>query len=143
MKQLCLRVLLATCLLSFLCCHLSWAPGQGGYFWQLGLEILAGGLRKDLLHPALLLPFCGQLLLLVSIFVPKIPKKTAIAGILLCGALVLLLLFIKIFSRETSGAGAVAVYLIAALMIIIRSRYFWPRESSSEQMSNKRKQAGF
>jgi ABC-type uncharacterized transport system permease subunit len=131
MNRLLLRVLLAACLLSFLLCHLSWGKGQGGYFWELELEILAGGLRKDLLHPALLLPFLGQLLLLWSLIAPTIRKRTAFAGIALCGVLVLFLLLIKLLGRETKGIVAAELYIFCSLWILIRSKYFWPRPSAS------------
>lgn len=124
------RILLLVCFVSFLFCYLGWGEGQGGYFWELEYEIIAKGLRKDLLHPALLLPFVGQMLILIAIVAPGVPKWICLIGLALCGLLVLFLLFIEIIGRQPAGIGATVLYLIAWSMVVVRRKRYWPNRKN-------------
>lgn len=92
------RVLLFLLFLSTFLGYLEWGDDQSSFLIQTELEIFSKGIENPIsvLHPFTLIPFIGQILLLISLF-QKAPKKwLVIAAIIGLGLLFGLILFIGI-----------------------------------------------
>ncbi|WP_268034686.1 hypothetical protein [Algoriphagus sp. PAP.12] len=92
------RVLLFLLFLSTFLGYLEWGDDQSSFLIQTELEIFTKGIEDpvSVLHPFTLIPFIGQILLLISLF-QKAPKKwLVIAAIIGLGLLFGLILFIGI-----------------------------------------------
>ncbi|MGC4057366.1 MAG: hypothetical protein QM743_04490 [Chitinophagaceae bacterium] len=121
-----LRLLLLLAFLSFLCCFLSWGNGAaGGTFAQLEYGILARGFRKDLLHPAILIPFTGQALLLYAVFCSRPRFVLTLSALLLCGLLAFFVLLINLLSHHRMEAASTLPYLSLSLYILLSRKQLW------------------
>lgn len=92
------RVLILLLFLSTFFGYLEWGDDQSSFLIETELEIFSKGIKDPLsvLHPFTLIPFIGQILLLISLF-QKAPKKwLVIAAIIGLGLLFGLILFIGI-----------------------------------------------
>lgn len=92
------RVLILLLFLSTFFGYLEWGDDQSSFLIETELEIFSKGIKDPLsvLHPFTLIPFIGQILLLISLF-QKAPKKwLVIASIIGLGLLFGLILFIGI-----------------------------------------------
>lgn len=92
------RVLILLLFLSTFFGYLEWGDDQSSFLIETELEIFSKGIKDPLsvLHPFTLIPFIGQILLLISLF-QKVPKKwLVIAAIIGLGLLFGLILFIGI-----------------------------------------------
>ncbi|SHO62748.1 hypothetical protein [Algoriphagus zhangzhouensis] len=92
------RVLILLLFLSTFFGYLEWGDDQSSFLIESELEIFSKGIKDPLsvLHPFTLIPFIGQILLLISLF-QKAPKKwLVIAAIIGLGLLFGLILFIGI-----------------------------------------------
>jgi len=92
------RVLLFLLFISTFLGYLEWGDDQSSFLIQTELEIFLKGIEDpvSVLHPFTLIPFIGQILLLISLF-QKAPKKgLVIAAIIGLGLLFGLILFIGI-----------------------------------------------
>lgn len=97
MQRIAVIVLIITSLLPYL----EWG-NQSAFLFQMEYEILFSGKHgiENLVHPAIVLPLAGQVLLLISVF-QKAPKiALVIPGIVLLGILILLVLLTGILSKN-------------------------------------------
>lgn len=92
------RIALFCVFVSFLFCYLEWPPDNSMFVFNAVYLILfqKGDLQTNLLHPAILLPLLGELILLYQAFQKAPSKRWAFIGMSLPGLLVLLLLFIGV-----------------------------------------------
>lgn len=96
-----LRLLLTGLFLSFLICYLEWGGNNSGFVFQLEYEVFVQGVKgSSILHPFIIIPFIGQIIILVSIFHPKPNKKLILFGIISLGILVLMILLVGILSTN-------------------------------------------
>jgi hypothetical protein len=93
MKSKLLNVLL---LLTSLVGYLEWGQNRKMFLFQLEAEIFTKFLRDSvsILHPFILLPFLGQVLLLITLFQKNPGKKLTYIGIGAIGILMALVLLI-------------------------------------------------
>lgn len=117
--------ILTICLIIFsLIGYLEWGGGNHQFLFQVEGEILAKAFSDftSIIHPFVLLPFFGQILLIVTLFQKK-PKKLlvylAIGGI---GILFLLMLFIGIISPNFIIILSTLPFLTTAVLTIINFR---------------------
>ena|SRR6218665_3189010 len=111
------RVFPIAFLLTFLLCYLEWGGGNSGFLLQMEYDVLFKGQYSDSFkHPLVLIPFLGQLLLLISIFRPR--KKLILAGIILQGILVFMVLLVgglslnpKIFFSALPFVGVLVLFI--------------------------------
>ncbi len=85
-------------LLSFLICYLEWGK-QSAFIFEMEYGFFVNTMTlSSLLHPFILLPAIGQLLLLYSLF-PKEPNpKLILTGMILLGLLAFFIFLISILS---------------------------------------------
>lgn len=114
------RVLILLLFLSTFFGYLEWGDDQSSFLIETELEIFSKGIKDPLsvLHPFTLIPFIGQILLLISLF-QKAPKKwLVIAAIIGLGLLFGLILFIGIIGPNWKIlVSSLPFWLISILLI--------------------------
>jgi hypothetical protein len=82
-------------LLSFLLGYLEWGKTHSLFIFQGEAEIIlkAKNNLRSILHPLILIPFLGQILLLYTVFQPTVSRVLSLTG-LACLSILMLLLFI-------------------------------------------------
>ena len=114
------KVFIALLIVSSLLGYLEWGTDQHSFLFQVELEVLSK-LRSDpggILHPFVIIPLLGQLLLLIALLKTN-PKAWLIyAGIGCLSLLLGLLLFIGIIGSNLKIAGATLPFFILAFLTI-------------------------
>lgn len=114
------RVLILLLFFSTFFGYLEWGDNQSSFLIETELEIFSKGIKDPLsvLHPFTLIPFIGQILLLISLF-QKAPKKwLVIAAIIGLGLLFGLILFIGIIGPNWKILlSSLPFWLISILLI--------------------------
>jgi hypothetical protein len=115
------RILIVLLLLSFQCCYLRWAGGHAAFIFQMEYELLFSNKvsASSFLHPAILLPLSGQVLLLISLFQHPPRRWFVIAGIALTVLLVLLILLAGLLSKD------MVMILCCLPFIVLSIVYMW------------------
>lgn len=102
--------------------YLEWSGEQSGFLLEMEMNILISGAKQALVHPAFLIPFIGQLLLLLTVF-QREPKRWMIyTG---TGMLALLLVFIFIIGTLSLNVKILASalpFIISAVVLLRLSR---------------------
>lgn len=96
------KILLAGILVSFLFCYLQWSGSSHGFIFQLEYEVLKESLHHPwkVLHPFTLIPFLGQLLLLLALLRKKSPGWIVWTGIAFVLLLPLMLLIVALLAKN-------------------------------------------
>lgn len=115
------KIWAALTFLSFLFCYLEWGNHNGfGFIFQLEYTILfrKGPSRDSFTHPAILLPFTGQLLLGYTVLA-RTPKKPLVwSGLALLSVLVLFISFIGLMALDLKIFGSTLPFLVSGFMLI-------------------------
>lgn len=116
------KIWLFLLLLTSLIGYTEWGATQHAHLFQLEAKLLRKlfSSPKDLLHPFVILPFLGQLILLIAILKKNTPRWLIITGILFLGILLLLLLFIGILARDAKIIGFALPYVLLSMMYFLR-----------------------
>lgn len=111
-------------LLTSLIGYTEWGTTQHAHLFQIEAELLRKLFNspKDLIHPFVILPFLGQLILLIAILKKQTPRWLIIIGILFLGILLLLLLLIGILARDAKIIGFALPYVLLSILYFVRSR---------------------
>lgn len=108
-------------LLSSLIGYLEWGGGNSGYLFNLEYDLIRKGMsRSELMHPFILLPLVGQIVLLVSLFYPK--RAWVITGILLLSVIMLMILLVGFLSMNYKIILSAIPFLVLSVYYIISSR---------------------
>ena len=108
-------------LLSSLIGYLEWGGGNSGYLFSLEYDLIRKGMSSnELMHPFILLPLVGQILLLVSMFYPK--RALVITGILLLSVIMLMILLVGLLSMNFKIILSALPFLVLSVYYIISSR---------------------
>jgi hypothetical protein len=85
-------------LLSFQIGYLSWGTGKSLFVFQAEALLINKAMTNPfaVLHPFIVIPFLGQLLLIITLFQKKPSKAMTIIGVTCSGLLMLMLLFIGV-----------------------------------------------
>lgn len=108
-------------LISFLICYLQW-PGHSMFVFQLECEVLFGEHDKidSFMHPAILLPFVGELFFIFALFQNK--HWPIASGIILCGLLVLFFLLVGILGLNWKIIVSTLPFLGSSVFYFVRIR---------------------
>lgn len=101
--------------------YLEWGKGNRLFLFQAELEIIQKVFTDPLsvLHPFILLPLAGQLLLLYSLF-QKIPGKTlTLIGLASTGLLLFFMFFIGCLSANGRIMGSALPFMVVAVVTIV------------------------
>lgn len=114
------RVLNFGLLLSFLVGYLEWGTDKNTFIFQAEYELFSKILESPLtfLHPFILVPFCGQILLLYIIIKGDSTKLLTLIALASLGVFMLFLLFIGLLSKNFKIIISTLPFLIMATIII-------------------------
>jgi len=118
------RVLLFLLLLSSLFVFLDWGKGNQMYLYQIEGEILNKLFSnpKSVLHPFIILPLIGQILLLFALLSNTNYKKIIISGIVCIGILVFFILVVGILSNNIKISLSTLPFLVLSILIFLNLR---------------------
>jgi hypothetical protein len=126
-----MKRLINICLfLAFLVGYLEWGKNQHAFIFKMETEILVKGFNdfKSIFHPLILIPFAGQIMILVTIFQKKISRLLSLAGLACLSTLMLLLFIIGLLSFNFKVTGSTIPFMIAGIFVL---KYHWKK---SKQM---------
>src|SRR5690349_21614648 len=115
-------------LLSFLIGYLEWGGGHSGFIFQLEFEIVKTMMDgvHSVMHPLIIIPFIGQLVLLYNVFQKKPSGKLILIAILLLSLLGLLIFFIGMLTLNPK-------IILSTLPFISISIYYFLRKRLEQQ----------
>jgi hypothetical protein len=105
-------------LLSFLICYLEWGH-QRAFIFQMEYEFFVSTITlSSLLHPFILLPFIGQLLLLYPLFLKDPNPKLILTGMILLGLLAWFIFIISIISLNPEMIACSLPFTLTSILFI-------------------------
>jgi hypothetical protein len=121
MKKLLTVLLLLTSLFGYL----AWGNGKHAFLFQAEADVLAKAIHHPLevLHPFVLIPFVGQLLLLFTLFQKQPGRLLTLLGLAALSILMVLLLLIGALSFNLKIAGSTLPFFVAAFLVVRGSRH--------------------
>ena len=116
--------------------YLQWGEDQHQFLFQTEAELFRKGWGNpgSVVHPFILLPLFGQLLLLVNAFIAKPRKGLIYLGIVLIGLLYGLLIIIAYLSSSILVKVAVFPYSIMAIVLWVLTKRHARRASVSDAL---------
>jgi len=114
------KLLNSLLLLSSFFGYLEWPPDNHGFIFQLEAEIiqLVKTNAASLAHPFIILPFIGQVLLLISLFQSSPNRWLTLTGLLCTGLLMLLLFVIGLLTAHTGIVASTLPYLLISFFVV-------------------------
>jgi hypothetical protein len=124
------RIINICLILTFLIGYLEWGNNHSRFIFQAEAEIFLKAMHdpRSIIHPLILVPFLGQILLLISIFQQSINRTLTLAGLACLSTLMLLLLFIGILTLNIKIIGAALPFVITGIFAL---KYNWKRKATS------------
>ena len=77
-------------------------------------------------HPFILVPLCGQIMLLVTIFQKKPGRVLSLAGLACLSSIMIFLLFIGSITSSIKIAGSTIPFLVTGIFVL---RYNWRKQT--------------
>lgn len=120
----CINIIL---FLSFLIGYLEWGKSQHSFIFQAEAEVFSksGTDFISILHPLTIIPFLGQVFILITIFQKKVSRKLSLAGLACLSTLMLLLFFIGILDHNVRILLSTIPFIITGLFLL---RYHWKKQ---------------
>ena len=114
------RVINACLLLTFLIGYLEWGKGNNTFIFQGEVEIFLKAKSNPLsiMHPLILIPFCGQIIILYTIFQKKPGRVLSLIGLACLSIIMLLLFFIGLVTPNIKMLGSAIPFLITGLFVV-------------------------
>lgn len=118
------RILNAFLLLTFLVGYLEWGGNNHLFIYQVEAELLSKAITYpgEVLHPFILIPFLGQLLLVYTLFLSTPKRVWVLTGLGCLSTIILFLLVIGILTPNLKILASVIPYLIVALVVLKKNR---------------------
>ena len=105
---------------SFLFCYLEWGSNNSDFVFQMEYDVIAKSLQGiNVLHPLIILPFLGQLLLLFTIFQKTPSQKLTFISMGLLGTLVLMILLVGILALNFRIIFSTLPFIAASVFCLI------------------------
>lgn len=126
------KVLNFLLILTSLIGYLEW-PNNHGFLFQLQYELLFGTARdiKNFLHPAILFPVTGELILIFTLF-QKIPGRIlTLTGTACLAVIMIILLIVGVASANIKIAGSTVPFFITGY-IVLKNNLKKKREAAIE-----------
>ncbi len=114
------RFLALTLLFTSLFGYLAWGNNQQAFLYQVEWDVISKLMNEpaSVMHPLILLPLIGQLLLLISVFKRHPGKILLFTGLVCIGVLFLMMLLVGILSSNAKIILLASPYLIVALITV-------------------------
>lgn len=111
------RLLNILLLLSSLFGYMEWGKDQHLFLFQAETEILKKAFENpaSVIHPFIIIPFLGQIMLLISILQKTPSRLLTYAAVIALGCILLLLLFIGVISSNTGMIAAAIPFVIISI----------------------------
>lgn len=98
---------------------MEWGGGNSAFLFQAEYMLFTEKMNAtSFSHPLVLLPFAGQVLLLVSYYFPNAGRKLAITGIILLGLLVMMILIAGLLSKNIGSTLSTLPFIGLSLFYI-------------------------
>lgn len=125
MKKL-LNILL---LFTFLAGYLEWGKNNHVFIFQAEAELFqkAGSNIQSVLHPFILIPFLGQLIIIYTIFQKQPGRLLTLVGLACLSLIMLFLFFIGIISFNVKILGSVIPFLVTGALVL---RCHWKKRAN-------------
>lgn len=100
--------------------YLEWGKNQHGFIFQMEAEVFTKGFRDPsaVMHPFVILPLLGQLLLLYTLFQRNPSRHLSLAGIVSIALLMSLMLFIGLMESNLRITASVLPFFLVMLLAI-------------------------
>lgn len=110
------KLALLCAVLSLLVGYMEWGGGNSAFVYQAEYQILfqSGSKADSFTHPLVLLPFAGQLLLLVALFQTRPNRRLVFIGLAAMGLLAAMLLLVGLLARSPKIVLSVLPFWAAA-----------------------------
>lgn len=111
-------------LLSFQFGYLEWGRDRHMFVYQVEAELFSKACSgpESFLHPFIIVPLCGQVLLLVTLFQRRPGRILSLAGLTCLSLLMILLLFIGLLSLNYRILLSVLPFLVAGFFVVRYNR---------------------
>ena len=120
------RVLNFLLLATSLCAYLEWGGKQHLFLFQAELMLFSKLMHDPLaiLHPMIVLPFIGQVLLLITLFQKKPNKLYTILSLIFLGMLIIFIFVVGLLSLNMKITIASFPFIVISILILkqIRTR---------------------
>lgn len=116
------RLINAALLLSSLICYLEWGGGNSGFLFQTEYVVFAKRNSDAFMHPLVLIPLIGQILLIVSILKKQPSRRLTLTGLSLIGLLVLMILIAGVLSLNLKIVASTVPFIFVAVVFIRKYR---------------------
>ena len=116
-----LKLFIAGVIVSFLFCYLEWGNDKSGFLFQIQYQIIRDNLWRSLLHPLVILPFLGQVILLMTLLQNNPIKLLVRIGILFESSLALIILIVGLLTLKYRIILSTLPFLFFAVITFIRS----------------------
>lgn len=115
-------------LLTSLFGYLEWGTDQQAFLFQVEMELLLkiGNDIKAFLHPFILIPLAGQLMILYSLFQRTPGRKLSLIGLACLSTIMLLLFFIGLITLNIKILLSALPFIITGIFVL---RYNWKRKT--------------
>jgi hypothetical protein len=106
--------------------YLEWGKGNSSFLFQAEWDILKKMFSSpsEYLHPFILIPFFGQLLLIISLFQKQPSRLVTFLGIACIGLLLLFMLLVGVLSKNVWIILSTLPFLTLATFRIIQRKLF-------------------
>lgn len=113
------KILNLLLVLSFQVGYLEWGGSNSSFIFRAEWDIIrkAASAPEAFLHPFILIPLCGLLLLLVTLFQKDPSRKLTLAGLACLSVLMLFLFFIGVIALNAKIVCAAIPFLIAGFFV--------------------------
>lgn len=100
--------------------YLEWAPDNHGFIFQLEAELfrIANNNIMSVAHPFIIMPFAGQLLLLITLFQSYPRRWLTVTGMLCTGILLLLFLLVGLLKANVWMVASTLPFILISLFVL-------------------------
>ena len=114
------KLLNAFLVLTFLIGYLEWGGGNQTFIFQAEAEILRKLVDNpiEVLHPFTVIPFCGQVLLLITMFQGTPNRVLTLVGLTCLSTIILFLFFIGLISLNLKVLGSTIPFLVTGGLVL-------------------------
>ncbi len=118
------RLLNICLLLTFLMGYLEWGKEKSMFIFEGEADIFSRSLSDPgaFLHPFILVPLCGQIMLLVTVFQKRPGRILTLAGLACLSSIMLFLFFIGLITPSIKIAGFVIPFLVTGIFVLQYNR---------------------
>ena len=104
--------------------YLEWAPNNQMFLFESEAEIirLLFTSPSDIVHPLILLPLSGQILLVITLFQKQPSKWLTVAGMLGLSILLLFIFFIGVMEMNWKITLSVVPFILTMILTIVHLR---------------------